>query len=452
VSTDTHVRRDIPQPPDAGVLNGLRFGTDPLRFLDAVQARYPDAVEVPIPGRPPLVVVTNPDLVHDALGRPEAFGRISGDGLGLPADNGLVQSEGDLWRQQRSIMLPAFVGQQVVAYGDTAGQRSVVLGDRLGRAAADGRTVDLHREMTTLTIRVASEILLGEDVGRERAATFHEWMQVATDELAISPSGIAPDWLPLPNSPEYEAAAGEMQAMAEEVIDRRRATLADGGEPGADMLSLLLSAEDDPTVEYPPNQIRDEVLTFLIAGHETTALSLTYTLSLLSAHPEVRQRVREEARSVLGDATPRYEHADDLPYTTRVFREALRLYPAAWAVFREANAEVRLGDYRVKDGSAMIFPQYSIHRDGRYFAAPETFDPDRWERRDPDAVDAYFPFGSGPHACIGRQFALTGATLTTASLIRDLDVRVDEGALDDLQATITLRPRDEVNATVERAE
>jgi len=140
------------------------------------------------------------------------------------------------------------------------------------------------------------------------------------------------------------------------------------------MLTLLLEAEDDPSVEYAPDQIRDEVATFLIAGHETTALSLTYTLSLLSAHSKFREQIREEARTVLGNSptTPRYEHVSELTDTRRVYDESLRLYPPAWAVFREANAETRLGEYRVGKGSAIIMPQWSIHRDRRYFERPET--------------------------------------------------------------------------------
>jgi cytochrome P450 len=445
------VRHDIPQPPDPGLLNALRFGRDPLRFLEGMQARYPDAVEVPVPGRAPLVVVTNPALVHDVLARPAAFGRVS-TAIGLPAENGLVQTDGALWRQQRSIMLPAFVGTQVVDYGNTTGERSEAVAEWFAAAAEDGRMLDLHREMTTLTIRVGSQVLLGTDIGADRAAEFHGWMQTATDELAISPAGAAPDWVPVRASAAYREASAEMQAFSEELIERRRVTLAEGETDAADMLTLLLAAEDDPDVHYEENQIRDEVLTFLIAGHETTALSLVYTLALLSDHPEIRDRVRAEARDVLGDETPRYEHAEDLTYTDRVFRESMRLYPPAWAVFRQATAEVRLGDYRVRDGSALVLPEYSVHRDGRYFEAPERFDPDRWERRKPDTVKAYFPFGSGPHACIGRQFALTGAVLTVARLVRDFDVAVDTDAIDDLQATITLRPRGPVPATVERAD
>jgi cytochrome P450 len=201
-------------------------------------------------------------------------------------------------------------------------------------------------------------------------------------------------------------------------------------------------------VELPTNQIRDEVATFLIAGHETTALSLTYTLSLLSWNPETRERVREEAEAVLGDGPPTHDDVADLEYTKRAYREALRLYPPAWAVFRQANGDVDLGEYTIEDGSAVIMPQWSVHRDEHHFEAPNTFDPDRWARRDPNGVEAYFPFSTGPHACIGRGFALSGATLVLARLVRDFDIDVPEDELDDLRITPTLRPIDGVEATI----
>jgi cytochrome P450 len=217
------------------------------------------------------------------------------------------------------------------------------------------------------------------------------------------------------------------------------------------MLTRLIGAEDDPDVEYPDDQIRDEVSTFLIAGHETTALSLTYTTALLSWHPGVRDRVREEAEAVLGDDPPIHGDVRDLTYTRRAYREALRLYPPAWSVFRRADRKARLGDYRVEEGTAVIMPQWSIHRSDRYFDDPEAFDPDRWERRSPNDVPAYFPFSTGPHACVGKQFALSGATLTLARLVRDFDVDIPEDALDDLRITPTLRPADGVPAEIRPA-
>jgi len=446
--------RDLPNPPESGLLNALRFGDDTFRFIEAMQARFDDAAAVPIPGRAPLVVVTNPELVHDALSRPAEFSRVPASGpAALIATQGLVQSEGELWEQQRGIMGPAFMGPQVKAYANTVGRRVSTLVDEWSAAIGDGESIsrNLHGEMTALTVRVASEILLGEDIGRERAEQFHGWMQTAGDEFEFGLDAVTPEWVPTRTDPEFKRAAEGILGLAEELIERRRADLAaregDAEQP-RDMLSLLLAAEDDPDVTYADTQIRDEVATFLIAGHETTALSLTYTQSLLSEHPDVRQRVREEADAVIGDSTPTYDHVSDLEYTGRVFQEALRLYPAAWAVFRQASADVRLGEYRVPEGAAVVMPQWSIHRDERFFDDPGTFDPDRWEGRSPQSVEAYFPFSSGPHACIGRQFSVTGARLALAMIVKEFDVEVDADALDDLRATPTLRPGGPVESTI----
>jgi cytochrome P450 len=440
--------RPFPEPPEAGILNAVRFGTQTFRFLEGVQSRFDDGMAVPVPGRPPIVVVTDPALARDVLDRRDEFTRVPAqESAAMIAENGLVQSEGDLWEQQRSLVSPAFGGRQVTAYANTTGRRADRLAERW--LAAGPQEIDLHRAMTSLTIRVASEILLGEDVGRERAAQFHEWMQVAGEEFEFGIEVALPDWMPTPTSRAFRDAARGIRGLATELIERRRATLATGEAPDAeDMLTLLLRAEDDPDVEYPPNQIRDEVATFLIAGHETTALSLTYTLSLLSWNPDARRRVREEAEAVLGEEPPGHGDLAALEYTERAYREALRLYPPAWAVFRRADGRQPLGEYVVEDGAAVVVPQWSIHRDDRYFEDPRTFDPDRWARRDPNDVDAYFPFSSGPHACVGRGFALSGATLVLARLVRDVDVAVDERALEDLRVTPTLRPADGVAASV----
>ena len=442
----------LPAPPESGLLNGLRFGTDTIRFLEGVQARFDDGTAITIPGRPPLVVLTGPDLVAEALERPEDFPRIPAQGaVSMIAENGLVQSEGELWSQQRSVMAPAFGGRQVNAYADTTGER---IESRASRWAEMGtHDTDLHREMTSLTVRVASEILLGEDIGKARADQFHEWMHVAGEEFEFGIETVLPEWVPTPTSGEFRDAATGIRELSEELIERRRAEL-DAGErtDASDMLTMLIRAEENPEVEFPENQIRDEVATFLIAGHETTALSLTYTLALLSWNPEARRRVREEARAVIGDGPLTHEDLSELEYTKRAYQEALRLYPPAWAVFRRADGDVPLGEYVIEDGSAVIMPLLSIHRDRNHFENPKKFDPDRWERRDPNAVAAYRPFSSGPHACIGRGFALAGATLVLARIVGEFDVDVPESALDDLRLTPTLRPADGVSATISPVE
>lgn len=444
------MQQTIPHPPEAGLLNALRFGSDPFRFLEGMQGRFEDIVAIPIPGRAPLVIVTNPKLIHEALSRPEAFSRVPVQGpAALIAEQGLVQSEGTLWRQQRSIMGPAFRGKQVTAYANA-------VGEMVNELAAEWRepgvpdTRNLHKEMTAMTIRVASEILLGEDLGRERAEQFHEWMHTAGIEFEFSPSTVRPNWLPQRISPEFKQAAEGIRNLSEEIIEQRRTKLAaaDEDQPPRDMLALLLRAEADPEVTYTENQIRDEVATFLIAGHETTALSLTYTLSLLAQHPSVRERVCSEADSVLGNERPQYDHLTDLPYARRVYREGLRLYPPAWAVFRQASKKVRLGEYKLAAGSAVILPQWSVHRDKRYFDNPTQFDPSRWEHRSPNSVSAYFPFSTGPHACIGSQFALSGATLSLARLTQEFDIEVAAQELRNLRPTPTLRPAEGVTAAV----
>jgi len=465
--------RSLPAPPEAGLLNAVRFGTDTFRFIEGIQARFPDGTAIPIPGRAPLVLLTNPELVRDVLDRREAFPRLPAQGAAaMIAEQGLVQSEGDLWEQQRDIVAPAFGGRQVTAYANTTGRRVEQLADAWHEAGT--RELNLHREMTALTFRVAAEILLGEDPGSDRADRFHEWMAVAGREFEFGIEVALPEWVPTPVSEEFRTAADGILDLSEALIERRRdelpAASPDGGraapdDPDApatdatgtdadatDMLTLLLQAQASHDVDVPDEQIRDEVATFLIAGHETTALSLTYTLALLSWHPEARRRVRAEAREVLGDDPPTHEDLADLSATTRAYREALRLFPPAWAVFRTVDGDQPLGEYTIADGSAVIAPLWSIHRDARYFEDPDTFDPDRWRRRDPTAVDAYMPFSSGPHACIGRGFALSGATLVLARLVREFDVDVPDDALEDLRVTPTLRPRDGVEATITPAE
>ncbi|MFB6255860.1 MAG: cytochrome P450, partial [Haloplanus sp.] len=287
----------LPNPPQAGLLNAVRFGRDTFRFLETMQSRYRDGVAVPIPGRAPLIVLTNPELVHDALSRPETFRRVPAqESAALIAEGGLVQSEGSLWRQQRSITNPAFDSRQVRAYADNVGERvESVADDWADRGRFD---TNLHREMTQLTVRVASEVLLGEDIGANRAEQFHEWMQTAGTEFEFDLASVSPEWLPSRISSAFREAAEGIRGLSEDVIERRRRLIADG-KPGRNMVTMLVQAEDDSEVDYPENQIRDEVSTFLIAGHETTALSLTYTTALLSWYPDVRERVREEAEAVL---------------------------------------------------------------------------------------------------------------------------------------------------------
>lgn len=437
----------LPNPPDAGIFNALRFIRNPLRFLDAVQSRYRDGAEVSVPGGPSIVFITAPALCHEAMGRIDDFSRVRASGAAaLIAENGLVQTEGDLWQRQREAITPGFGSGPLQTYVDGVADQAVRLRDEWADAVAAGDPErNLHRDMTTVTVRAATAALFGTDIGPDGASRMHDLAQRAASEFELSPTTITPDWIPDRPSPGAQRVAASLRRMGEDIVAEKRASRGTSEAP-RDMLDFLLLAEESG--EYPENHLRDQVVSFLIAGHETTALGTTYTQALMSWHPEVRERVRAEAREVIGDDEPSYAHADRLTYTGQVFAEGLRLYPPAWGVIRQASGEQRLGQYTISDGSIVIMPQWSIHRDERFFENPTQFDPSRWDDRNPDNTEAYFAFASGPHACIGRGFALNGARIALATLTKEFDVAVPDTALSDLLVTPTLRPRDGVSATV----
>jgi cytochrome P450 len=442
-----------PSPPEAGIVNALRFARSPLRFVEGIQSRYADLAAVEVPTGPSIVVVTNPDLCHEAMDRVDDFTRLPASGAAaLISENGLVQTEGDLWRDQRDAISPGFASGPLQTYVDAVGEQAARLRDEWDGAAAAGEPDrDLHRDMTSVTVRAATRALFGVDIGPDRAAELHELMKQAAVEFEISATTVTPEWFPRRLPDETEEMAASLRRMGEEIIETKR-DRRDPGDPPGDMLDFLMLAEESGDREYPENHLRDQVVSFLIAGHETTALGTTYTQTLLSWHPEVRDRVRAEAREVIGDDDPGYEHASDLTYTGKVFTEALRLYPPAWSVFRQADGDQLLGEYHVPDGALVLMPQWSVHRDDRYFENPRQFDPSRWDDRNPGDRSPYFAFASGPHSCIGRGFAVNGARVALATLVKDFDLEVPRDQLSNLMVTPTLRPGNGVDATLSRVE
>jgi cytochrome P450 len=441
--------QQLPNPPEAGLVNALRFTRTPLRFLEGIQSRYPDAAEVSVPGGPSIVVITNPTLCHDAMDRIDDFSRVPASGaVALISENGLVQTEGSLWRSQRETVAPGFGAGPLETYVDSVGKQAERLRGEWETAVETGTLdQDLHRDMTTVTVRAASKAMFGTDIGADGAAEMHRLARGAGAEFEISPTTITPEWLPVPPSGRAQKVAEGLRTMAENIIETKRRQR-EPDAPPSDMLDFLMLAETSG--DYPENHLRDQVVTFLIAGHETTALGTTYTQALMSWHPEVREKVRAEAEAVIGDDTPSYAHADDLTYTGKVFTEALRLYPPAWGVIRRAEGAQTLGGYRIADGSIVIMPQWSVHRDKRYFENPRQFDPSRWDDRNPGNRGPYFAFASGPHACIGRGFAINGAKIALATLTKDFDVNVPRDALSNLLVTPTLRPGDGIDATLSK--
>jgi cytochrome P450 len=429
-------------PGDPVVGNAIRFARAPLDYLDTIRDAYADGI-VHLSGMmgPGIYVVLDPTLVHRVLVddhdryrkpqiRPELVDPLVGEGL--------LTSEGNHWRRQRTTLQPAFFTSRLRGFDETI----VDFTRATTTTWTDGQEFDLYRELGVLTVRIIARLLLGVDLSRADAADVGEAMVAVGEGLAVSPGGVVrPPWLQLSPPRAYQQAIRELEDVAARVFAMH--------EPGGDdVLSLLQRAIADEPDDFPEDELRDQVMTMLLAGHETTALTLTYAFFLLAQYPETRSRLKAEVDAVVDDV-PGWGDLAALDYTERVIHETLRVLPPVWAQFRQPLADARLGDYRIPEGAPMMLPQWAIHRSSRHWDAPLTFDPDRWDGRKPAEVPAYFPFGAGPRACIGRQLAIVESKLILATVLAEWDVEV----LDDevpRRAAITMQPTGPVTAVARR--
>jgi cytochrome P450 len=358
---------------------------------------------------------------------------------------GLLTSEGDLWRRQRRLLQPAFQRQRVAAYGESMVRQAA----RMADGWHDGDRRDLHAEMMRLTLGIVARALFDVDVEREAAAVG------AALEVTLARFGermnsillLLRDDLPLPGNLGFLRAARQLDRVVYGIIEQRRRE----GEPRDDLLSELLRVRDDDGTGMTDRQIRNELMTLFLAGHETTAIALSWTWYLLAQHPAVEQQLVEELEAVLGGRAPTVGDLTRLPYAERVVLEALRLYPPAWVIGREARQSCVIGGYRVPPGTIVLVSQWVLQRDPRYFERAEAFEPERWAdglaRRLPRY--AYFPFSAGQRTCIGNHFALQEAILILATLTPRFRFPLQPGAQVTPWPTITLRPRPGVPVVVE---
>ncbi|MFB6167911.1 MAG: cytochrome P450 [Halobellus sp.] len=433
---------ETPHSPPGLPLVGsaLDFGDDPLRFVTGVQraygGQYPLVRVDPATG-PTTNVVLDAGLVHEILGDRDRFRRPN---LGPQAQRreGLLSSDGDLWETQRGILQPEFVGERLASYAGTTGDAVEAL---LAEWPEAGER-DLFSEVGTLTLQVIARSLFSYDVSRAESDRVQDALETFGDELAFSPLGVVlPPRLQPGPSTAFERANDALDAFAQDVIDQHVAR----DDPPRDLLTALLAAERDPSVELSENELVDETVLFLTAGHETTALTITYAFYWLSQHPEVRARVRDEADAVLDGDRPDWGDLPELRTTERVVRETLRLTPAAWNVIRQTRRPVRLDGYRLEAGELLFASPYAHGRDPAAWDDPAQFRPARWREEASRAADAYFPFGSGPRSCIGRQLALIEAQFTLAHVLQHYDVEV---LVDDLEfrPAVTLQLEGDVPA------
>lgn len=410
---------------------------DPLAFLTQVARTYGDAAKVSF-GLRTLLVLSHPAYVEQVLVTDHRHFQ-KGRGLRMTSrvlGQGLLTSEGSLWRSQRRLVQPAFHKRRVDQYGETM----VTYTQQRMASWKDGETRDMSREMMRLTLAITAKALFNADMEsqadqvREDLTTLMRQLNQRMRALIRIP----PSW-PLPSNRRFERAARHLDALIYAIIDERRQT---GEDPG-DLLSMLLSAVDEDGQPMPARLVRDEVMTLFLAGHETTANAMTWTWYLLSQNPAVVMQLESELDRVLKGQCPKIEDLARLPYTQAVITESLRLFPPAWILVRQAIHPWELDGKTWPTGTQVLMSPWVIHHDPRFYPDADRFWPERWlkggqEHRPPFA---YFPFGGGPRLCIGRPFALMEAALLLATIAQRFRLALVAGYPVATEPLITLRPK-----------
>ncbi len=426
-----------PGPPasgDAG--NSVEYHQDPLGFLARCARDYGDVVRLQFDR--PIYLLNRADLVEEVLQNkrgifakdlsatdhqgghnPEAlkyevFRTLLGDNV--------LTAEGDDWRRRRRILAPPFHHEQSLSYVPAIIDHC----QRLIAGWQDGQTLELREQMMELTLGIVSTALMGIDISGE-----------AKEEGLAFRAALEHFYVPSPDGDSFRQALDRLHSAADRIITERR-----DGPRTNDLLCLMLHADDDEH-QLTDEDLRNELLTFLFAGHETTANALTWTWGLLAQHPDKAARLQDELQTVLAGHTPAADDLPQLSYTQMVIQESLRLYPPSWFLGRFAQQDWEADDYQLAAGTGVMVSQWVLHRDARSFDQPDDFEPERWandfEHRLPRG--AYFPFGDGTRVCIGRPLAQMELALAVATIAQAFEIALSPGQQLVPEPMNTIRPK-----------
>jgi cytochrome P450 len=429
-----------PGPKELPVVgNSHRYSRDPFFFIESLTRAYNGISKFTL-GPESTYLVSDPADIQRVLvsedkkyRKPQTF---QSGGIDELLGDGLLLSGGGLWERQRKRAQPAFSPRRVMNFDEEiTGYAQELMGKW-----RDGETIEIDPAMARLTVKVIVSVMFGTELDDRSTRKIQNNLEPVGEMFQPDPvEFLLPEWVQTPNRIEFQRAVSELDAVLYRLIRQRRGT--EEGE--TDLLSILLRARES-VEEVTDDLLRDELMTILLAGHDTTALSLTYSWYLLAQNSEAEARLHAELDEVLDGDPPTASDVRELDFTERVIQESMRLYPPVYAIFREPQVDVWLGGYRVPAGSLVMLPQWGVHRDPHWYDEPETLDPDRWTR---DRVSdrptySYFPFGGGPRHCIGKHLSMLEVQLILATIAQQyrLELAPTQEKSLSLNGSLTMHP------------
>lgn len=433
------ISQRVPPGPRGWLGNSIGLARDWGGYLAKCQREYGDVVYMRFLGAP-VCFVGHPEGIESVLVRNAANFLKSKDYVALKTvlGNGLLTSEGRVWQRERQLIQPAFRHESIAKYAEIMEEKTEA---RMERWRA-GEVRDMHREMGELTLEIVARALFGAEIQRDPrelgqaiGTVMEQFLWQALVSFAL------PEGWRLPKGPGLKRSMKHLDEVIYAILHERRRS----GSAAQDLLQTLIEARDEQGQAMSDEQLRDEIMTLFLAGHETTANALTWTWYLLAQHPEADERLGAELKSALSGKAPTAGDLARLPYTEMVIKESMRLYPPAWGIGRRAIEGCELGEYWIPKGTNVFLMQWITHRDERFFPDPERFDPERW-RDDPVRSGriprfAYFPFGGGPRVCLGAGFAMMEAVLLLATIAQRYRFTLANSEKVEPLFTVTLRPK-----------
>jgi cytochrome P450 len=436
-----------PGPKNKGIIGNFPLGSkDPLGLYTEWARQYGDIFYYRAFSRH-IYFLNRPDFVKYVLVT-NYQGFIKGEAIRSNRrifGNGLLTNEGSSWLKSRRIIQPAFHHDKIDSYGGTM----VAYTERMMTSWCNGEVRDIHSDVMRLGLEIVAKLLFNVEIETERdkiADALNTVTYLNAGGRMLLPAIFRR--LPTIGNIRYERAVRQLDSIVYGFIRQRQAN---SESNGGDLLSCLLQAQEAGTF-MSEEQVRDEVMTLLLAGHETTAVSLSWAWYQLAQHSEVERELRCELREVLNGRSPSVQDLPRLPYTDAVIKEAMRLYPPAWAIVRNAVQDCEIGGYQVPAGATIMMSQWVTHRDPRYHDDPTRFNPGRWLNDRSKAIPkfTYFPFGGGPRTCIGASFATMEAVLVLATIAQKFQLRLANECEVQPIPTITLRPKGGIKVVVTR--